>query len=978
MSIDIPPRNTSIKFRRKGETEFTTGKTSKSQPKKSSKYRDCVNFQGKDGSSGYSVEWAYIEEWYIHDEGEEESKTEDEKSVSTEQETDQKESSENDEQEKRVNENLNDTIEEMNDRSQYRDNRNEDSNSSSSDDLMAEFNKLVPPYQPRKDYSSPHSESMYSTASMNSYEERMSQDMTRLSIDEEDTQTQRKRKRTPLKDKVQTLKKQLDAEREKNKQLEAIISKITSDDETKIKQELSETLKTLNIYKEDMAKILKKQSLTDGNGLDDEFDIHPKTRNQANNNKSHILNINSKLNKNLDRIQKEYDQLKHSHKELSSELEKEKAVHAEYALLQVNMMKLKENDPEKMLYETEKRINEKENEVECIKRKYDELKYKLEEKSKETNQMRQINYDLNDENNNLKSIQAKDEIILSKNEQIISLLKEKTCTYQNQAMKLQEELESHLKRLPTQPSTVPLHQSEQTERTNSIIHGNQISQLKTRQGLPNQGNFCYLISALHSLAVSISREQLQNSTALCKLVKDTKNCIEGHKTEREAHEIIEQIWTYTKSKWPEYENEEGSTRQECTAEYMRRLAENDDTLNDLSELYMKKITKCYNDNCPVLASEQRKVTNVIKAEIDEEVEQVTLQEIADSYLNEKDEIPCHACLQRTQTTSSVKKAPEILILEIPRAKATQDKTSVQIEEDVITIKENDQNIQYKTKAIVIHKGELRENGHYIVNYYNENNQRWEQIDDQEIIPANHYEDENKEGVIYILKRERSQNGRENLEQIDKMLNDHNKSESYRNALLRQRRSDHQIQENNRKESEKDRPNRRENSTSNFHRNKNRNQVPTERDEIEIESRHIEMKKNNIILKGLDEYGYETDMREVIEMNKIIGNEEFNENNILKMERIGSAENKPRPLKIILDSQITKIQVMRNAKNLQYFREYDQISIQHDFTAKQMIKYREMVEKSIELEAKYQGRYIFRVRGPPGKWEIQQYPKNSSE
>ena len=84
---------------------------------------------------------------------------------------------------------------------------------------------------------------------------------------------------------------------------------------------------------------------------------------------------------------------------------------------------------------------------------------------------------------------------------------------------------------------------------------NQTNQVKTRQGLPNQGNFCFLISALHSLAVSISREQLQDSTQLCKLVKDTKNCIEGHKTNSEAHEIIEKIWTYTKSNWPDYENE---------------------------------------------------------------------------------------------------------------------------------------------------------------------------------------------------------------------------------------------------------------------------------------------------------------------------------------------------------------------------------------------------------------------------------------
>ena len=69
MSSDLPPRNTFIKFRIKGETKFTIGKTSKSQPKPASKNRGYVNIQEEGERKGYSVKWIEVEEWNILERG---------------------------------------------------------------------------------------------------------------------------------------------------------------------------------------------------------------------------------------------------------------------------------------------------------------------------------------------------------------------------------------------------------------------------------------------------------------------------------------------------------------------------------------------------------------------------------------------------------------------------------------------------------------------------------------------------------------------------------------------------------------------------------------------------------------------------------------------------------------------------------------------------------------------------------------------
>ena len=69
-------------------------------------------------------------------------------------------------------------------------------------------------------------------------------------------------------------------------------------------------------------------------------------------------------------------------------------------------------------------------------------------------------------------------------------------------------------------------------------------------------------------------------------------------------------------------------------------------------------------------------------------------------------------------------------------------------------------------------------------------------------------------------------------------------------------------------------------------------------------------------------------------------------------------------------------MMRKLYLLQDDERYQGISFQHDLTRSQMSEYRSLVEKSMEQEQNdTSGRFKYRVRGPPGRWEIMKIQKN---
>ena len=155
-------------------------------------------------------------------------------------------------------------------------------------------------------------------------------------------------------------------------------------------------------------------------------------------------------------------------------------------------------------------------------------------------------------------------------------------------------------------------------------------------------------------------------------------------------------------------------------------------------------------------------------------------------------------------------------------------------------------------------------------------------------------------------------------------------------------------------------------------------VQGQRTQIYNESeRDVRMRMNNVIIQSLIECGEEADIQEVININKAIGNVHFTKYNIMKLGRIGDkVGDHPRPLKVELDSHTSKLNMMRNANQLQFSPHYYNLSIQHDLTRKQNEIFRGIKEESKRIEKEDKsGQFKYRVRGPPGKWRIIRFPKN---
>ena len=106
-----------------------------------------------------------------------------------------------------------------------------------------DYNRELPPYQPQKSLS----ESYFSLSDESVIIDKMHQ----MSIhdDTDPGQITIPRKRTPMKAKIQKLRIELKNEKQKVRDLEMLVAKITNEDDTMISKELADTIKTRNIYK---------------------------------------------------------------------------------------------------------------------------------------------------------------------------------------------------------------------------------------------------------------------------------------------------------------------------------------------------------------------------------------------------------------------------------------------------------------------------------------------------------------------------------------------------------------------------------------------------------------------------------------------------------------------------------------------------------------------------------------------------------
>ena len=146
---------------------------------------------------------------------------------------------------------------------------------------------------------------------------------------------------------------------------------------------------------------------------------------------------------------------------------------------------------------------------------------------------------------------------------------------------------------------------------------------------------------------------------------------------------------------------------------------------------------------------------------------------------------------------------------------------------------------------------------------------------------------------------------------------------------------------------------------------------------EKEADDIHRKRKNIIILGLPETASNREtMEEFIHINRrVLGNNYFEKRDIHHIGRVGEpSDDKPRPVKIELNDIVCKIDVMRNAYHLKDHPTYGNISIMHDLTSNQL-KELNRLKQLAKTHEREDPNNNYRIRGKPGQWKIEKFPKN---
>ena len=121
-------------------------------------------------------------------------------------------------------------------------------------------------------------------------------------------------------------------------------------------------------------------------------------------------------------------------------------------------------------------------------------------------------------------------------------------------------------------------------------------------GLPNLGNLCFAISAVHVISRLLPLEKISNNDTQ-QIMKATANLLNGKPEQLTPKKVAELMWTYSENAWPDYQekSEEGYNIQHDCAEFLLRyldhLEKDDkDITRDLRAIINHKV-KCSNEFC---------------------------------------------------------------------------------------------------------------------------------------------------------------------------------------------------------------------------------------------------------------------------------------------------------------------------------------------------------------------------------------------
>ena len=282
-----------------------------------------------------------------------------------------------------------------------------------------------------------------------------------------------------------------------------------------------------------------------------------------------------------------------------------------------------------------------------------------------------------------------------------------------------------------------------------------------KQGLHNVSkNMCFAIAPIHMLATTLPDNMMKKRGNLNDILWDTMRSIKGKRTVEEVETLSKTVWELIKTECPEFVRDEETSEQGDTTEFLLKLLETNEDLYKYTSTVIETANTCNNPCCHKTRKTIEDTENVIRTNYMTQ-ERELLQTVLNRKLLDEERNECPICHGTETLSKIVKKAPEMMIIQVPRSKqnGTKIETELMCPTGSIEVMEKEQKVKYNIHGVITHNGDLSENGHYTSSYYDNKIRGWLTLDDDRIRREDDKENLTK-GTIFILLRVHDDNTNE--------------------------------------------------------------------------------------------------------------------------------------------------------------------------------------------------------------------------
>ena len=143
---------------------------------------------------------------------------------------------------------------------------------------------------------------------------------------------------------------------------------------------------------------------------------------------------------------------------------------------------------------------------------------------------------------------------------------------------------------------------------------------------------CFILTSIHSLALTISKSKSENEEMIDYIIEEARKCLTGKSNSTEAEITSANLWTYTKSRWPEYERNAKTSNQADVAEYLMRIINESQNIMKQVGANIQRRRSCSNKHCPADSWKDMYTEYVFNTSEIPSIPEISLQRIIDRHI----------------------------------------------------------------------------------------------------------------------------------------------------------------------------------------------------------------------------------------------------------------------------------------------------------------------------------------------------------